>query len=205
MALIATGRSGYTRLETGEGNVTDTYSTEYVDDVTGLSSWDNGVPSNMSGELTGDYYQTLQNIGNSNPGGTSGTISVAAASADPRGTMANVTNSMADDFFATAVPVKDELIAMTTYNGNKGVVEGLKSQGMAQVASSFNNAEGVADRNTKRYGMNLTKEQGDAQASALSSGKALAEVDTVNRATKFQNDLNKQLVSGMGSPAGITK
>ena len=126
------------------------------------------------------------------------------ASADPRGTMSNILLSQSKDFFDTAVPVKNDLVKMTTYNGNRGVVDGLKTQGMAAVNQSFGNAQGQAERNTQRYGMALTKEQGDAQASALSSGKALAEVDATNRATQFQSDLNKQLVSGMGSPAGIT-
>lgn len=139
-----------------------------------------------------------------------GTIDEGAAYVDPRGTMAGVVRGMSDDFYNTADPfsgvnLKSDLIKMTTYNGNKGVVDGLKSQGMAAVNRSFDNAQGQSTRNTERYGMNLTKEQGSAQASALSSGKALSEVDALNRSTQFQQDLNKQLVSGMGSPVGITK
>jgi hypothetical protein len=134
-----------------------------------------------------------------------GTLSEWAATIDPRGTMANVLRGMSDDFFSTAIPVKNDLIEMTTYNGNKGVVDDLKTQGMAQTAQSFTNAAATAGRNVARYGMKQTVEQQAAQSSALSSGKALAEVDSLNRATQYQNDLNKQLVSGMSSPAGITK
>lgn len=143
--------------------------------------------------------------GNTSNVNAAGTISEAAAQSDPRGTMSDVLLGMSSDFFNTAVPVKDDLIKMTTYGGNTGVVDGLKSQGMAQAARSFDNAQGQATRNTQRYGMQLTAEQQGAQDSALASGKALAEVDASNRATLFQQDLNKQLVSGMGSPAGITK
>ena len=128
-----------------------------------------------------------------------------SAQMDPRATMGNITRGMSADFFSTAIPAKDDLIRTTTYNGNAGVVEGLKSQGMAQVGRSFENAGQQAGRNAERYGMQLTAEQQAAQNSSLSGGKALAEVDALNRATQFQNDLNKQLVSGMGSPAGITK
>ena len=132
-------------------------------------------------------------------------MSEAAAMADPRGTMADMTRAMSNDFFNTAVPVKDDLIKMTTYNGNTGVVDGLKAQGAAQVKSSFDNAEGVAGRNAARYGMNMTKEQQGAQDAALDSGRALAEVDASNRATMFQQDLNKQLVSGVSGMSGVTK
>ena len=40
--------------------------------------------------------------------------------------MANVLRGMSDDFFKTAIPIKDDLIKMTTYNGNSGVVDDLK-------------------------------------------------------------------------------
>lgn len=201
MALISTGR--VSTVSGGEGQSYTT--TEYLDDTTGSVLWDAGAPETVSGDFNAQYYQGLQNIGNNSPGGTVGAISESAAQLDPRGTMSNVLLSQSKDFFDTAVPVKNDLVEMTTYNGNKGVVDGLKSQGMATVNQSFDNAQGQAERNTQRYGMALTKEQGDAQTSALSSGKALAEVDATNRATQFQQDLNKQLVSGMGSPAGITK
>ena len=124
---------------------------------------------------------------------------------DPRGTMAEMTRAMSLDFFNTAVPVKDELVKMTTYNGNTGVVDGLKKQGMEQVGSSYKNAGETAVRNTERYGMNLTAEQQTAQASALSSSKALAEVDATNRATQYQQDLNKQLVSGIAGAQNTVK
>lgn len=181
---------------------------EYADPVTGEVQWQNvsgGVmpaPASIYGSYDAGY---LNAVPNTVPAGGTAQLSEAAAQADPRGTMSNVIRGMSDDFFKTAIPVKDDLIKMTTYNGNKGVVDGLKSQGVASADQSFDNAQGQATRNTQRYGMNLTKEQGEAQASALSSGKALAEVDASNRATLFQQDLNKQLVSGMGSPAGITK
>jgi hypothetical protein len=153
----------------------------------------------------GSVANAAQDVANASPGGVPGQLSEVGAWLDPRGTMANVLLGMSDDFFATAVPVKNDLLAMTTYNGNKGVVDDLKSQGMAAANQSFDNIQGQAGRNTARYGMQLTAEQAGAQQSALTSGRALAGVDAANRATMFQNDLNKQLVSGMGSPAGITK
>ena len=134
-----------------------------------------------------------------------GTFNEEGAQLDPRGTMGNVVLGMSDDFFSTAVPVKNDLLAMTTYNGNPGVLPALQKQGMAAANQSFDNLAGQAGRNTARYGMQLTAEQAGAQQSALTSGRALAGVDASNRATQFQNDLNKQLVSGMGSPSGITK
>lgn len=136
---------------------------------------------------------------------TDGSLNEEAAQLDPRKIMGQLTLAMSDDFFKTAVPVKNDLIKMTTYNGNNGIVDGLKSQGMAEVKQSFTNAQGRAERNTQRYGMELTKEQRDARATALSSGQALAEVDTTNRATQYQQDLNRQLVSGMSGAAGISK
>lgn len=207
MPVQATGRTG-TRNILGQHIPVF----EFADPVTGNIKWGTDAANarytgvtNIQGSYSGDFLQAEQNVLNAKQGGLQGALSVTAAQADPRGTMANVINSMSDDFFATAVPVKNDLIATTTYNGNKGVVDDLKSKGMAQVQQSFDNAQGVATRNTQRYGMAQTKEQAEAQASSLSSGKALAEVDTLNSATQFQQDLNKQLVSGMGSPAGITK
>lgn len=178
----------------------------YKDDGWGNQIWVDDAPVAITSQdgnwTTADNGTTWQPVaGKIDPA----SISESAAQTDPRGTMADVVRSMSDDFFKTAIPVKDDLIKMTTYNGNSGVVDALKSQGMAAVNQSFDNAQGQANRNTQRYGMALTKEQSDAQASALSSGKALAQVDTTNRAVQSQRDLNKQLVSGMGSPAGITK
>ena len=134
-----------------------------------------------------------------------GTLSEQTAIDDPRQTMANMTRAMSNDFFSTAVPVKDDLTKMTTYNGNSGVIESLKSQGMAQAEQSFSNAGEQAVRNSARYGMDLTNEQSAAQESALSSGKTLAEVDASNRATMFQKDLNKQLVSGIAGSSSAAK
>lgn len=204
MALIPTGRKAAQSFAEGEG----TSGVEYIDDITGEVSWVGSNAGIVDGAGEGyslDYYNVLQNVSNKQPGGVSGALSEQAAVIDPRGTMGNVLRGMSDDFFQTAIPVKDDLIKMTTYNGNAGIIDNLKKQGKAQVERSFANAGAEAGRNAERYGMQLTKEQQAAQNSALSSGKALAEVDALNRATQFQGDLNKQLVSGMGSPAGITK
>jgi hypothetical protein len=187
------------------------HGTEMINTDTGEIRWDypglrvNPVPPSISGTYNAQYSQALQNISNSQPGGIPGQLSEDAAQSDPRGTMSNVLLGMSNDFFSTAVPIKDDLISMTTYDGNKGIVGDLKNQGRAQVKQAFSNAVDQADRSEKRYGMQLTKEQHEAQNSALSSGRALAEVDMSNRATQVQQDLNKQLVSGMGSPTGITK
>jgi len=94
---------------------------------------------------------------------------------------------------------------MTTYNGNAGVLDGLLKQGSDQVDRSFNAARNNIDRNRQKYGMQLTPEQQQANDISLSIGKSSALVDSQNRARLYQQDLNKQLVSGMGSSVGITK
>ncbi len=175
----------------------------YQDDGNGNSIWVNDTITDPTGNWTSnDNGTTWTAI----PGRlAAGSISESGAQSDPRSTMANVIRGMSDDFFKTAIPVKDDLIKLTTYNGNKGVIDDLKRKGMEQVGQAFESTQGQIARNTQRYGMQLTPEQQSAQSSALETGKSLAEVDAVNRAGMFQRDLNKQLVSGFGSPSGITK
>lgn len=133
--------------------------------------------------------------------GADGLMNADAALSDPVTASANMTRAMSNDFFETAIPLKNDLIKMTTYNGNTGVVDALKTQGMANVDRAFSGATDAAARNTQRYGMTQTPEQAGAQQTALTTGKDLAQVDTLNRANLYQKDLNKQLVGGMAMPA----
>jgi hypothetical protein len=155
--------------------------------------------NNYYGTPTGGWQPTAYPFNGVAP------LNTGAANNDPRGTMAQVINSMSLDFFNTAVPLKDDLVKMSTYNGNTGVVDKLKTEGMSAVGQSFDKATGAANRNAERYGMQQTAEQKTAQDSALASGRALGQVDANNGAVQFQKDFNKQIVSGMGSPTGITK
>ncbi len=132
---------------------------------------------------------------------TTGYVDPTLAFLFPRETQANLIRAQWEDFVNTALPVRDDLMKMTTYAGNTGVVGELKEQGAANVANSFATTTGTAARQQSHYGMAADPTQQAAldRSAALSKAAALAGVD--NDANRFQADLNRQIVAGMGSMA----
>jgi hypothetical protein len=125
-----------------------------------------------------------------------GYIDEGRAEGDPRSVQAELIKKQSDDFFRDAVPLKNDLLAMTTYNGGTGVLPQLQAAGLKSVNQEADKAEAQIVRNQERFGVSLTPEQQAAQTSTLQKGRALGQVDSMNRAALFQKDLNKELVAG---------
>ena len=167
--------------------------------------WTEANPAYMSPEQARALYNQYLPTALTTAGITDGQslyVDPAVAAADPRGAMANLVRAQWADFQNTALPVKDQLVGMTTYNGNRGVVDALKTQGMKQADTSFDNAVGTAQRQTERYGMSMNPAEQTTLDRAANLGRAGAKVDAANTANQFQKDLNQQIVAGSGMSGG---
>lgn len=129
-------------------------------------------------------------------------IDPGRAASDPRGTEAALIRSQWEDFVNTAVPVRDQLMAMTTYAGNPGVAASLKESGAKNVENAFNATTGAAQRQQQRYGMSVSPQEQETVDRAATLGKTAALVDVDNRANQFQQDLNRQVVAGASTVSG---
>jgi len=128
--------------------------------------------------------------------------SVYTSGKGPRVYAEKMINGMSNDFYNAAdqysgISLKKDLEAMTTYNGNKGMLGELNAQGQTQNTANFANAEGQQGRMLSRFGGQQTAEQKAIQGSEMARGKVLGSVDSSNRNQTYQNDLNKQLMSGL--------
>jgi hypothetical protein len=220
MALIATGKTGQigtpTMAEYDAGgqaeSISYTTSRQVYNTDTGQMEWDGGTPpaESITGSYTNDYYNAVQGLANSQSGGTPGMLSEQVALTDPRGQASSMIQGMQDMFYdegntASGISLKQDLEAMTTYGGNKGVLGALNASGTKANTTAFDNRFGAnglggsTARDNSRYGVTLTEEQKQQQQSSANQGRALGSVDVKNRNAQFQNDLNKQVVSGMSS------
>jgi hypothetical protein len=129
-------------------------------------------------------------------------VDPAKAQEDPRGLMADLIRSQWADFQKNALPVVDSLRAMTTYDGNPGVADALKEQGMAAANTAYGNTMGKAARDTQRFGMAITPGETSTLTRAAGLNRTAATVDATNRADDFQKDLNRQIVAGAGMAGG---
>ena len=119
-----------------------------------------------------------------------------AATTDPRGVMADITRGQWLDFQNTAVPVIKDLQGMTTYAGNTGIVEGLKTEARNNARGAFGGMVADAERSAQSYGMALSPASRGALERSSKLGMAAATTDGVNRANTYQQDLNRQIVAG---------
>lgn len=206
MSLMATGR--------GAGIFGNT-SREYIDTDTGQITWMNrsgqlvAQPPAIVGSYSPQYQEFQQQYAVANDGTFPGQpqsavsyIDPSRATSDPRGVLADVIRGQWDDFSQTALPVKRDLEAMTTYAGNPGVVGALKDQARTNAQTSFGNMVNDAQRETQSYGMSLSPTSQTALTRAAKLGMAAATTDGVNRANDFQQDLNRQIVSGASLSGG---
>lgn len=120
----------------------------------------------------------------------------AGAQNDPRGTMAEILRGQWKEFETTTVPIIKQLEGMTTYAGNTGVVDALKTEARQNAKASFGNVVTDANRQAASLGMSLSPTTQGALERSAKLGQAAAEVDGVNRATQYQQDLNRQIVAG---------
>lgn len=128
--------------------------------------------------------------------GLPGSIDPNRAQADPRGLMADITRNQWMDFQNTAVPVIRDLQSMTTYAGNKGVVEELKTDARRNAKAAYGAIVPNAEREAQSFGMSLSPASRGTLERSSKLGMAAASVDGVNRANTFQQDLNRQIVAG---------
>lgn len=138
-----------------------------------------------------------------------GTLNESYALTNPRESASAVLTGMSDEFYDqsnaySGIRLKQDLEAMTTYNGNKGVLGKLNETSLAQNSANIKNAGDQATRNVSRFGGGLTAEQQGANDLSLEKGRVLGSADTMNRNAMYQRDLNKQLVSGMSGTSQIT-
>lgn len=162
------------------------------------------TPGNMPGRVfanddTGvseqEAYETNRdnwNIANT----TQGAINPYEAMNDPRGTMSDILRGQWSEFEGSTVPIIKQLEGMTTYGGNTGVVDKLKTEARQNAKAAFGNIVPDAQRQAASYGMGMNATTQGALERSSKLGMAAAEVDGVNRANQYQQDLNRQIVAG---------
>lgn len=135
-----------------------------------------------------------------------GFINPQQAADNPREVTGDIIRGQWDDFKSTYLPVirggEGSLESMTTYAGNKGVVEGLKATGAANATNAFNNTLSTAQRGVARMGMAPDAASTASLTTQAGLQKTLSTVDSANKATQFQTDLNKQIAGGASMQAG---
>lgn len=175
-----------------EGPSVATYEQVWVPMIGPTTS--TGMTQNLHDDLmsslnTDEKYQLAQQIDPSK------------AASDPRGTQAELIRASYADAQARFMPLEDMLKTFTTYNGNKGVVDSLNEASKKGVDSTFNTMQGMQSRTQQRLGMAPDAATEQAQSRDMGLNKTLATVDAQNRNEMFQQDLNRQVVSGSGMAA----
>jgi hypothetical protein len=127
---------------------------------------------------------------------TPGAINPQYAATDPRAVMAGVVRGQWGEFQNSTVPIIKELENMTTYGGNTGIVDGLKSEARTNAKAAFGSVLPDAQRDAASFGMALSPATAGTLERSAKLGQAAATVDGVNRANEYQQDLNRQIVSG---------
>jgi hypothetical protein len=159
----------------------------------------NSMRSNMSTDqlIQADAFNRIN-------GNADGTYAENAADTifGPRYVASGMIDSMSNDFYNESDPysgvsLKRDLEAMTTYNGNKGMLGQLNAASTAQNGANFDNATGQLNRTVSRYGGQQTAEAQAQQTGDMSRSRMLGSSDVKNRNNSYQNDLNKQLMSGL--------
>jgi hypothetical protein len=134
-----------------------------------------------------------------------GVINVDAAVNDPRGAQAAITRAQYQEWLDTFQPAGQDLMAMTTYNGNKGLASGIIEEQRKNIDANFTGAQGMRDRAVSGYGMQLTAEQQDAANAGMALDKSKAVSGMVAQTNRWQDDLNKKIMSSGASTTGAVR
>ncbi len=125
-----------------------------------------------------------------------GTIDLATAMNNPRDAYANLLRSQHEEWVKDFQPLEQNLIGMTTYNGNKGIADGIIANQSAAINNNFEQAQGVASRSLARYGVAMNPAETQVSGRAIDLAKTTAQVDMRNKVNNMQADLNRSILNG---------
>lgn len=124
-----------------------------------------------------------------------GLVNPAAAVGDPRAVQAELTRMGYDEWVKTFQPAEGDLLAMTTYGGNKGLAGGIIADQMKNIDANTTSAIGMQERQYSRYGMNPTAEQAQQASADIGMSGSLAKVDAINKTNNWQEELNRDIMA----------
>lgn len=176
-------------IETKKQEAANSYMSNWAEsDQAGLNPFQESISQYAwAGKLPGSYTSP------DDPGAIY--LNPAGATADPRGTQAQITRAQYDDWSQTFQPAEGDLLSMTTYDGNPGLAAGLIADQNDNIEANFANAAGAEGRTRARYGMQATAEEQAAAGKSSAMEQSLAKVDSANKVNQWQKDLNREIMS----------
>lgn len=133
------------------------------------------------------------------------TIDPDRSAGDPNAVMNDITNGMWSRVESKYIPLMDALQKYTTYNGNEGIEGQLLDQAKADTTQSFESAANISARKMAGMGMAPTAAESAAMAKDRQFAEGMAQVDSANRIRTLQQDLNRQIATGMPGVSEVRK